>query len=398
MEVACLVIPDFPVALARRDEPALRQRPIVVGGSPEEHAQVRACSQEAREAGVAIGTTLRRALALCPAATFLPWRETQVRDEDDRIVRVLEEQSPVVEAIAPGHAHFDVRGLARLAGCEDAVLLRRIQDVVAAASGLGAALAGADTVFTAHAAASAGCAVPVVVSSEASQQFLAGLPVETLPVPPSMHERLKLFGLSRLGDVAALPLSALQAQFGRDGARAWELANGQGDARIVPRQHEVVVTRERELPAPTPLLEPLVVGTRSLLEQALLLPEVRGYLLRRLDWAVILENGEVIERRVVFREPTNDAAHMQFVLRNKIERLQLPAAAASLRIQLSGLCSEYGQQAPLWRTGPKRQRELLAAIEQLNARVEGPQVYRIVEVQPWSRIPERQLALMPYGR
>src|SRR5690606_22373241 len=101
---------------------------------------------------------------------------------------------------------------------------------------------------------------------------------------------------------------------------------------------------------------------------------------------------------VVFREPTSDAAHMQFVLRNKIERLQLPAAAASLRIQLSGLCSEYGQQAPLWRTGPKRQRELLAAIEQLNARVEGPQVYRIVEVQPWSRIPERQLALMPYGR
>lgn len=398
MEVACLVIPDFPVAIARRDDPALRQRAIVIGGSPEEHAQVRACSQEARDAGVTLGTTLRRALALCPAATFLPWRETQVRDEDDRIIRVLEEQSPAVEAIEPGHAHFDVRGLARPAGCEDAVLLRRIQDVVAVASGLRPAVAGADTVFTAHAAASAECEVPVVVSSEASRQFLAGLPIETLPVPPSMHERLKLFGLQGLGDVAALPLSAMQAQFGRDGARAWTLANGQGDARIVPRQHEVVVTRERELPAPTPMLEPLVVGTRSLLEQALLLPEVRGYLLRRLDWAVILENGEVLERRVVFREPTSDAAHMQFVLRNKIERLQLPAAAASLRIQLSGLCSEYGQQAPLWKTGPKRQRELLAAIEQLNARVEGPQVYRIVEVQPWSRIPERQLALMPYGR
>ncbi len=148
MEVACLVIPDFPVALARRDDRALRHRPIVVGGSPEEHAQVRACSQEARDAGVTIGTTLRRALALCPAATFLPWRETQVRcDEDERIVRVLEEQSPVAEAIEPGHVHFDVRGLARLAGCEDAVLLRRIQDVVGAASGLRAALAGADTVF-----------------------------------------------------------------------------------------------------------------------------------------------------------------------------------------------------------------------------------------------------------
>ncbi len=73
--VACLVVPGFVVAIARRDNPTLHGRPVVVGGSPEEHARVTACSREAADAGVAIGTTLRRALALCPKAVFLPLQE-----------------------------------------------------------------------------------------------------------------------------------------------------------------------------------------------------------------------------------------------------------------------------------------------------------------------------------
>ena len=88
---------------------------------------------------------------------------------------------------------------------------------------------------------------------------------------------------------------------------------------------------------------------------------------------------------------------MLFALQPKIERLQLPAAAVSVGVTLSGLCSEYGHQANLWQVGPRRHRELLEAVEQLNARVGGPQVFRIVEVQGWSRIPERQLGMVAFG-
>jgi DNA polymerase-4/protein ImuB len=211
-----------------------------------------------------------------------------------------------------------------------------------------------------------------------------------------MHQRLRIFGLERLGQVAALPFSAMQAQFGPPGARAWELANGHDDARIVPKRDELRVSEEIELPAPTALAEPLVVGTRALLQRALSRPEVRGQSLRRLDWRLGLESGEQVARRFVFREPTSDPARMLFVVKNKIERLQLEAAAVSLGLTLSGLCSEYGHQANLWPIGPRRQKELLEAIEQLNAREGEAQVYRIVEVQPWSRIPERQLALVAY--
>ena len=88
---------------------------------------------------------------------------------------------------------------------------------------------------------------------------------------------------------------------------------------------------------------------------------------------------------------------MVFVLRGKIERLALDSAAVGLGVALSGLCSEYAHQGNLWQLGPRRQRELDDAIEQLNTRAGEPQVYRVVEVQPWSRIPERQVALVAYG-
>jgi DNA polymerase IV len=205
MQSACLLVPDFLVALARRDAPELRGRPVVIGGSPDEHAQVTACSREAAAAGVAIGTTLRRALALCPNAVFLPLKEALVADESGRILDHLQLYSPVVEVIAPGHVHFDVRGLARMTGIDDATYLRDLHEAVLSATGLPVRLAAGETVFAAHAAAihdsrsRRPTGNPVLVPPGGEKTFLADLPVEVLPVSPLMHMRLRLFGIERLG-------------------------------------------------------------------------------------------------------------------------------------------------------------------------------------------------------
>ena len=398
MDTGCLLIANFPIAIARRDNPQLRGRAVVVGGSPEEHAAVTACSEEAAAAGVTVGTTLRRALALCPNAVFLPMQDAAVNAEASRLVDLLRLYSPTVEAIAPGHIHADLRGLARMAGMDELAYLQDLHEAACSASGLAVQLGAAETVFAAHAAAwtAAGGGLAAVHQGDA-RIFLAGLPIDVLPVSPQMHERLRLFGLERLEQVAALPFSAIQAQFGREGSHAWALANGRDTSVVVAKREELRISAELDLPAPTSLAGPLVAGTQMLIQRTLAHKELSGQSLRRLDWRLGLESGEQITRRFVFREPTNDPARMLFVVRNKIERLQLPSAAVSLGLTLSGLCSEYGHQANLWQTGPRRRKELLDAIEQLNAREGEPQVFQIVEVQPWSRIPERQLALVAYG-
>ncbi|MEO8540209.1 MAG: hypothetical protein ABI577_10755 [bacterium] len=426
MNVACLIVPNFLVALARRDHPELAQRPVIVGGAPEEHSAVTACSPEAMAAGVNVGTTLRRALALCPNAVFLPVQEGFARAESELLTELVKDRSPLVEVVSPGHVHFEVRGMARMLGLGDEDYLAQLHESLAAHTRLPVQLGAANSVFVAHVAAvrphhptpSPGAAgererqrarpnpksktlnpKPSVhlVPDGTEREFLANAPVDVLPVDPVMHVRLRLFGLEWLGQVAEIPLSAMQAQFGPDGTRARGLARGEDHSRIVPQRQEVHVTEEIELPAPAASSEPLVVGTEALLQRALAHEEVRGQTVRRVDWWLGLESGEQVSRRVVFREPTSDAKRMLFVLRGKIERLELDAAAVGVGVTLSGLCSEYAHQVNLWQLGPRRQRELEEAIEQLNARAGEAQVYRVVEVQPWSRIPERQVALVAFG-
>ncbi len=430
MEVACLVVPNFLVALARREHAELANRPVIVGGAPEEHAAVTACSPEALAAGVTVGTTLRRALALCPNAVFLPVQEGFARSEAAALNELVRERSPLVEVVGPGHLHFEVRGLPRLAGLGDEEYLAQLHEGIAARSRLPVQLGAGQSIFVAHVAALKGegrrekgrqiandelrssskqRAVPnpnrssefgvrsFLVPAGEERAYLAGAPIDVLPVDPVMHMRLRLFGLEWLGQVAEIPVSAMQAQFGADGARARALARGEDNSRLVSQREEVLISEEIELPAPAATSEPLVVGTEALLQRALGHSEVRGQTVRRVDWWLALESGEQVSRRVVFREPTSDARRMLFVLRGKIERLELDSAAVGLGVTLSGLCSEYAHQVNLWQLGPRRQRELDEAIEQLNARAGEAQVYRVVEVQPWSRIPERQVALVAYG-
>lgn len=425
MDVACLIVPNFLVALARREHPELAKRPVVVGGAPEEHAAVTACSPEAAAAGVTVGTTLRRALALCSDAVFLPLQEGVARAEAQVLAELVRDRSPLVESVGPGHLHFEVRGLPRLAGLSDEEYLEQFQESIAARTRLPVHLGAAVSVFAAHVAAlkpsppgplpqarergsNLRAAKSIVnpqstirnwtlVPGGSEREFLATAPVDVLPVDPVMHLRLRLFGLEWLGQVAEIPISAMQAQFGADGTRARGLARGEDHSRIVPEREEIRVTEEIELPAPAATSEPLVAGTEALLQRALGHADVRGQTVRRVDWWLALESGEQVTRRVVFREPTSDVRRMVFVLRGKIERLALDSAAVGLGVALSGLCSEYAHQGNLWQLGPRRQRELDDAIEQLNTRAGEPQVYRVVEVQPWSRIPERQVALVAYG-
>src|SRR2546425_11135562 len=72
--VACVLVPDFAVAVERLDRPELAGRPVVVGGAPEERKAVLACSAEARARGVRVGIPLRDALARCPEAVLLEAR------------------------------------------------------------------------------------------------------------------------------------------------------------------------------------------------------------------------------------------------------------------------------------------------------------------------------------
>lgn len=397
MEVVCAVVPRFLIALARRDDPALRRRPVVVGRSSETRGNVLACSGEAAEAGVAPGMPLSRALVLCPSAAVVALRQEEADAAERAFLALLTGRCPAAEGIGPGHVHADVRGLARMTGLAPAEYLAGLQESLAAQTMLPVRVGGATTVFAAHVAA-AYLANPVrLLRTAGATALLGGLPVEALPVSEAMLRRLRLFGLERLEQVGALPPAALQAQFGPAGLLAWRLIHGEESGRIVPARDEVRVIERMELPAAAVASAPLVLATEILLQRSMRRREIDGRSVRRADWTVELENGERQHLRFVFREPAADQGRMLFVVRDGIERVDLAAPATAVALTLSGICSEYVRQERLWSTGPRGAAALGEAIEQLTVREGSPQIYRVVEVEPWSRIPERQRALAAYS-
>lgn len=396
MHVICAIVHQFPVALVRRDQPDLRSRPVLVARSSETRGRVAACSRDAAEAGVVPGMHVSRALALSPNAAVVPLREETAEREEHAFVALATERFPRVEAVDPGHIHADVRGMARLARLSPDAYLARVQSELARESGLPVLTGGASTVFAAHAAASY-LARPTRVLVSTAGGEIERLPVDALPVSPAMLQRLDLFGITTLGQIGALSPSALQAQFGPEGLFAWKLVHGEEQGRINPGRDELRIVEHLALPAPAVQTGPLVLATDLLLQRALRRKDLGGRAVRRADWTVELENEERLSRRFVFREPNAERGRMLFLIRHTIERLELPAPALSVELILSGICSEYARQERLFADGPRGQAALSEAVEQLTTLTGHPQLYRVVEVEPWSRIPERQRALAAYS-
>ena len=449
MRVACVLLPYFAVRLERRDRPELRRAPVVVGGAPGERRAVLDCSPAALRRGVRPGMPLRQALALCREAAFVEPRPALYAETFTAILDALERFSPRVQPAEPGCAFLDLDGTDRLWPDEHA-LARALQGAVRAVCRLVPNVGIADGMFVARAAARAGkreeergkrnrgleagnsCAnfglipplvpedsrvedsiaegqevspplpsslfpLPCVVPQGQTPAFLADLSVEHLPVSGEMQRRLRLFGLRTLGELAALPVGAVQAQFGREGLRARRLAAGMDDDRLTARTHIAAPEERLDFPAPTADRGALERGAELLLRRLVRRPEVGNRLARRLSVRITLEDGRAWERTITFREATADVSTSLFAVRARLEALELPAAAVAMTLTLHDLCGERGRQESLFAARGRRLAQLDEAIQHLRSGLAIAPILCLVEVEPWSRIPERRAALTEYN-
>ncbi len=403
MRAACVFIPHFPIGVELLDRPDRRGRPLVVSGASERRKAVLECSPEAEAQGVRPGMPLRQALGLCPKATFLDSNPTRYRDAFEAILRALEGISPLVEAADQGRAYVAVEGLEGLywdeMGLGEALVgaIRLASGQARSTGSLLPSVGLGEGKFVAWAAAVTSapgevCAVPA--GREAA--FLSPLDVSLLPCSPDTLRRLGLFGLRTIGDVAALPLGAVQAQFGPEGRRLWELAHGLDREPLRPRRPQESASERLAFPEPTISTDALLVAGRQLLGRLFRQPALAHRAVRQMRLRAALSSGRSWERTITFREATADRDQMLYVLRCTLEAAGLSGPVEELSVELSGLTQETGKQAGLFVEKGKRRAQLEEALRQLKARFGQSPVFHIVEVEPWSRIPERRLALIDY--
>jgi DNA polymerase IV len=221
----------FFAAVEQRDDPALRGRPVIVGGGV-----VLAASYEARARGVRSAMGGAEARRRCPQAVVVPARWSAYSEASRAVFDVFDRTAPVVERLSIDEAFLDVRGLGEITGAPAdvaAALRRAVREDV----GLPITVGVARTRVLAKVAS--GVAKPdglLVVPPGGERAFLDPLAVECLwGVGPATARRLHALGIARVGQLARLGEATLVTLLGRSaGRQVHALAHG-GDPRPVRR-------------------------------------------------------------------------------------------------------------------------------------------------------------------
>ena len=98
----------FYASVEQRDNPALRGKPLVVGGSADGRGVVASCSYEARKFGIRSAMSSRRALGLCPAVQFVRPRMDKYKEVSRQIRGFFHAVTPLVEPLSLDEAYLDV--------------------------------------------------------------------------------------------------------------------------------------------------------------------------------------------------------------------------------------------------------------------------------------------------
>jgi DNA polymerase-4/protein ImuB len=176
----------------------------------------------------------------------------------------------------------------------------------------------------------------------------------------------------------------------------WELANGVDRTPLVPRQTETEVSESLQFPTPAISVGVIALAVDTLLGKSFAHSVLKGRYARlaRLQGQVYC--GPNWTQRVVFREPVGDKDRALFGIKAKLEAHPVPGPLEDLHLVLSGITGEAGRQASLF-SDVRRKAQLDQAIRQLAISLGGkPPIFRVREVEPWSRLPERRHALVEY--
>jgi protein ImuB len=389
--IACLSIPGFELKAALRKSPSLALRPAALAPEAGGEPLLGPVTAAAEAAGVRPRMRLGEALATAPRLVLVEPDPAAAEQAWEEIVRSLEDTGFAVDPAALGIAYFETRGVERLYGGLEPALRRALAAVGPAWD---ARVGAAGRRFTALAAASVARPGQVlVVRDEEVGRFLAPLPLTLLPLERQRYEELESLGVRRLGQLAGLPGGAVAERLGPDGRRAWSLARGGAAARVRGRRPPAELAETLAFPEAVGNELTLRRALGALIETALARPERRDRFVRKVALTAGIVGGGSWRRTLTLREPSADGSRIRVALASKLA--ELPGPVVELRLELVELTEPAGRQLELLAAGAEDRRRLSDGLRQVRASTGSGSVCNVVEVAPWSRIPETRALFVP---
>ncbi len=285
----------FYASVEQRDDPALRGRPVVVGGSPEGRGVVAAASYEARRFGIRSATPAARARRLCPQAVFLRPRFDHYRALSRHLHAVFADYATAIEPLSLDEAYLEVTGSGRCQGSAT-----RMAEAIRARI-------RAETGLTASAGVSYNKLLAKLASDERKPDglyvvppgdgpaYVAAQPIRRLHgVGPATAARMERLGITKVGDLLDWDLADLHRSFGNRAGTLHDAARGIDHRPVRPRRERKSIGAERtfgeDLRDTAELrhrLAPLVARVAERLQAADLVARTVTLKLRYADFAAI---------------------------------------------------------------------------------------------------------------
>ena len=391
MKVACVFVEHFPFKIEFRENPIIGEyKAVIIFKRQGSRSSVIDVSPSLGSVGY--GMPLQEAVARYPEATIVESDLGCYEREFDKLVAALSERSPVVERSALGRLYVGLDGLRDTYGTEKG-LINSLMNAVP--QHLYPRVGVSDGKFVAYLAAL--CATPgrAYKISGNVREVIAGFRVDVLPVSWQVKARLKGFGLDTLGEIASLPLGAFEAQFGVEGRRLWKLARGLDDDPLIPEKLEEVVSGTFSFGISVSGLEPILMAVDHLLGDLFGRADMKGRYVRFAQVSGAVLNQVRWNRKVLFKTPAGNKEKAYLAIKAKLDGVRLHGPLEDITVTLSDLTSENGIQESLFQEMRKKDR-LREVVAQLKTSQGSNPILQVKEMEPWSRIPERRMALVTY--
>ena len=336
------------------DDPSLRGKPVIVGGRADDRGVVSAASYEARRYGVHSAMPVRTAFRLCPEGVFLPGRFERYAAVSRDVMAVFESFTPLVEPISLDEAFLDATGAP--AG-DGPAIGRAIKDRVRGEVGLVVSVGTATNKLVAKVASD--LEKPdglVIVPAGKEAEFLAPLPVSRLwGVGPKVRQALADYGVTTIGELAAVPEATLRRRFGRHGLDLAARARGIDSSPVVPGHAPKSIGHEHTFTTDVTDRKQLD-GTLLWLADSVAGRLRRNHLAARaIQLKLRYEGFETLTRQTSLAQPTTDAPTILAVANRLLDKALEPGRGVRL-IGITGISLVNAQQLTLFEDGERVQR------------------------------------------
>ncbi len=359
----------FYASVEQLDNPELRGKPVIVGGSPQSRGVVAAASYEVRVYGVRSAMPTAKALRLCPHAIIVRPRGHRYAEVSARIFDIFSTYTPLVQPISLDEAFLDVTGSQRLYG-DPVTIAKEIRQRIRQDTGLTASVGIATCRFVAKIASDLDKPDGLtVVPEEEMLDRLAPLPVSKIwGVGPVTNKRLAAMGIATIGQLRQWPVETLEAELGQSGRDLHALANGIDTSEVVSDEEEKSISHE--VTFATDIMSREELETELLEQSDKVATRLRkhGLIGRTVFLKLRYSDFTTVTRRITLEEPTclseTIFTEAKTLLRERTEAGRRPVRL--IGVGMAGFNGKPGRQkslfAPPQQTGDPARRERLERI------------------------------------